>query len=139
VSAFAACGSSLHHLAVVLQYHRGRFERAWLEKLHTRILFAAYGATFVLGLLAYPTYRYRVRALYFDREAPWLTNLFDIKEAWAAAGLPLAIALFALGFVLDPRRDRDLLPFYTFLSGTLALIVGFNLVVGLLVVSYRSI
>lgn len=139
VTAFALGGSCIHHLTVSANYLRGRFGRIWLEKLHTRVIFGCYLGLFTLGLLMYPTYRYRVRAGYFDRELPAISNLFDLKEVWAGVGLPLAISLFALGFVVDPKRDRHVLPFYVFLSATLTLIAWFNIVSGLIAVSYRSV
>jgi hypothetical protein len=60
-----------------------------------------------LGALAHPTYRYFVRALYFDRHAVWASNLFDMKELFATIGLPLAIGTACLSRVLD-EEDRAL-------------------------------
>ncbi|MBI2060030.1 MAG: hypothetical protein HYT87_09695 [Nitrospirae bacterium] len=137
--AFAATGSSFHHLAALIQYQRGSTIRNRLEKLHSRILPAAYVATVALGLLTYPTYRYRVRAAYFDSHLPRLSNWFDLKEAWGAVGLPLVLAIAWIGPSFDPKNDRSGLPFYLFLSGATALIVLFNVVSGLAIVSYRAV
>lgn len=137
--AFATAGSSLHHLAVLIQYRRGSTGPSRLEKLHSRILPLAYVGTMILGLLNYPTYRYRVRAAYFDQHLPWLSNWFDLKEAWGAVGLPLVLALAWIGPAFDPKKDRSVLPFYLFLSGATALIVWFNVVSGLALVSYRAV
>ena len=68
--------------------------------VHARNSLLGLGLTFALGLLAYPHYRVYVRGLVLDRDAPWASNLFDIKENLAAFCLPLALAVLAM------ERDR---------------------------------
>jgi hypothetical protein len=47
---------------------------------------------FALGLLLYPAYRVQVRAADFDRNAPRVAQLFDLKEHFAALALALICA-----------------------------------------------
>ena len=56
----------------------------------------------LVGLVLYPTYRVRVRALHLDREAPVVAQLFDFKEHLAA----LSVAL-VLGAALVARLRPD--------------------------------
>lgn len=132
-------GSMTHNVLLVVPYLWGSFRKVALEKLYVKVVFVAYGVTFGLGALSYPNYRYRVRALHFDKELPWASNLFDIKEHWAGVGLALVCAFLLLSRIIDPRQDRQMLGFYAFLSVALALIVWFNLISGLLLTSYRGI
>jgi len=87
----------------------------------------------------YPNYRYYVRALYFDKEVPWAANLFDIKEHWTGIGLVLVLAFYILSRVIDPKSDRAMLFVYVFLSVTLAIIVWFALISGLLLTAVKAI
>lgn len=132
-------GSLTHNLLISLTYLRGKFSKIRLEKLYVKVSFVAYLLTFGLGAVIYPNYRYYVRERYFDVSLPWASNLFDIKEHWAGIGLALFVAFFLLSRQIDPRSDRRMLFFYVFLSATLAGIVWFGFISGLLLVSYRSI
>ncbi len=132
-------GSLTHNVLISVNYLRGKFAKIRLEKLYVKVGFVAYLLTFGLGAIIYPNYRYHVRELYFDLKMPWASNLFDIKEHWAGIGLALFVAFFLLSRTIDPRSDRRMLLFYVFLSATLAGIVWFGVIAGLLLVSYRSI
>lgn len=132
-------GSMTHNALITVRYLWGNFSRIRLEKLYVKVAFAAYLLTFTLGALIYPNYRYHVRARYFDLHLLWASQIFDIKEHWAAMGLALFVAFFLFSRELDPRTDRPVLFIYVFLSLTLTLIVWFTLVSGLLLSSYRSI
>lgn len=132
-------GSLTHNVLITTNYLRGKFGKIRLEKLYVKVGFVAYLLTFGLGSIIYPNYRYHVRARYFDLHMRWATNIFDIKEHWAGIGLVLFLAFFLLSRRIDPRTDRRFLFFYVFLSVTLASIVWFDFIVGLLLVSYRSI
>ncbi len=108
-------------------------------RAYAAVVAVAFGITFVIGSLIYPTYRYHVRALYLDRHAVWAANLFDIKESFASIGLPLAIGAFLLSRVMDPREDRPMLSGYAvFVFGTTA-IVWFNVISGLLITMEKGV
>lgn len=132
-------GSMTHHVLLVVPYLWGRYPKLRLEKLYVKVAFVAYSLTFGLGAVVYPNYRYHVRHLHFDKHLPWASNLFDIKEHWAGIGMALFVAFLLISRVIDPQKDRAMLGVYAFLSITLALIVWFNTISGLLLVSYRSV
>lgn len=138
IGAMALVGASVRHALLVIDYGRGRY------KLHRGQTYAAavaalYVLTMTLGAIVYPTYRYYVRGLFLDRHMPWASNLFSIKENLATIGLPLALGAFALSRVLDPERDRMMLPGYIGLVSVQSAIVCFNLVVGLYVTLLRGV
>jgi hypothetical protein len=69
-------------------------------------------------------------------------RLFDVKEHWAALGLPLSLATCALAWSWDPRREPDArgprgLLFACALL--LALCVWFPAIVGLIVTAQRAV
>ena len=99
----------------------------------------AYGVTFVLGALAYPTYRYVVRGLYLDRHAPWASNLFDIKENFASIGLPLVIGALVLSRIMDPKEDRPMRLGYAVMVLGTAIIVWFNVFAGLVITLAKGV
>lgn len=132
-------GSMTHNVLLVVPYLWGRYKRIPLEKLYVKVAFVAYLLTFGLGALTYPNYRYHVRALHFDKELPWGSNLFDIKEHWAGVGLAVFVAFLILSRIIDPKKDKDMLGIYAFCSVVLALIVWFNVISGLLLTSYRGV
>lgn len=139
LAAVLLLGSMTHNVLIVVPYLWGRFRKTRLEKLYVKVAFVAYLITFGLGALVYPNYRYHVRHLHFDKQLPWASNLFDIKEHWAGVGLALFVAFLLISRVIDPKSDRAMLGLYAFLSASLALIIWFNVISGLLLVSYRSI
>ena len=132
-------GSMTHNVLLVVPYLWGSFRKVKLEKLYVKVGFVSYLLTFIVGAVAYPNYRYHVRALHFDKALPWASNLFDVKEHWAGIGLALFVAYLLLSRVIEPKTDRPMLGVYVFLSVSLALIIWFNVISGLLLVSYRSI
>src|SRR5579883_636847 len=110
-AAIVTIGASTHHSLITVGYLRGRY-KVRLGRIYAATAVVAYSATVLLGCLAYPTYRYYVRGLYFDRYAVWASNLFDIKENFATIGWPLALGAFVLSRVMDPKADRPLLAGY---------------------------
>lgn len=133
-------GSTTHNVLISARYLKGHFKKVRLEKLYVKVGGVAYGLTFLLGALIYPSYRYHVRDQYFDPQLPWASNLFDIKEHWSAVGLALFVALYLLSRQLDPpKAPRSSLFFYVFLSLCIALIVWFSLISGLLLTSLKSV
>ena len=131
-------GACTHHFVVALGYLRGVY-KVKLGRIYAAIIVIAYPVTMLFGALAYPTYRYHVRALYFDRHAVWASNLFDIKENFASIGLPLVIGAFALSRVMVPKEDRSLLLGYFIAVDLVAAIVWFNVVSGLLLTMERGV
>lgn len=132
-------GSMTHNVLLTIRYLWGHFYKVKLEKLYVKVAFVAYLLTFLLGSLLYPNYRYHVRAQYLDKHAPWATNLFDIKEHWAAIGLALFLVFWLLSRHIDPQKDRTVVFLYVFLSVVLATIVWFAVIAGLLVTSVKGV
>jgi hypothetical protein len=137
-SAIVLVGSSTHHFLVAFGYLRGRY-KVRLGRIYAAIVLCAYSATFLLGALAYPTYRYHVRGLYLDRHAHWASNLFDIKENFAALGFPLVVALFVLSRVMKPKEDRSMVVGYVVMAVLASAIVWFNVVSGILITMERGV
>lgn len=120
---------------------RGKARNVWLGTVHARVGFVLYAAVFVSGLLAYPTYRVRVRHEVFDRTMYWGSNLFDIKEMWGAFGMAAFAALFVLSFAVRPRDadDRPMLVPFAAIGLLVSAIVIFDVIAGLILVTFRSI
>jgi hypothetical protein len=137
-AAIVLVGSTTHHFLVAFGYVRRRY-KIKLGRIYAAIVLVAYPVTFLLGALAYPAYRYHVRALYFDRHAHWASNLFDIKENYAALGLPLVVGIFVLSRVMKPKEDRSMLIGYVAMSSLLAAIVWFNVISGIIITMERGV
>jgi len=135
-AAVVLVGSSTHHLLIVASWLRGRPRRRLL-RVYAAVQGVAFAATFSLGAFAYPAYRYFVRGLYFDRYAPWASNLFDMKENWAALGIPLVAALAILSRFVDDEKE-PLGPAYALLAFLSTAIVWFSTVSGLIVTMERA-
>jgi hypothetical protein len=131
-------GAVTHHLVIAIGYWRGRYN-VRLGRIYAATIAVTYTITFILGLLAYPTFRYHVRALYFDRYERWASNLFDMKENFAAVGLPLVLALFALSRVMQPKEEPTVVRGYVVFSILLALIVWFAVFSGLVITMERGV
>lgn len=134
-------GSVGHLVWECVRYLRGKPRNVWLATVHARVGFALYALVFALGLMAYPTYRVRIRHDVFDRTMPWASNWFDVKEMFAAFGLAAFAALFAMSFAIRPREeaDRAMLPTFAALGLICGGIVVMSSVVGLVLVTYRSL
>lgn len=137
-SAIVLIGSSTHNLLVTVGYLRGRY-KVRLGRIYSATVVIAYATTMLLGMLAYPTYRYYVRGLFFDRHAVWASNLFDIKENFALIGLPLALGAFVLSRVIEPKDDRPLLAGYAVMVVGATAIVWFNVISGLLITMTKGV
>jgi hypothetical protein len=138
LSAIVLLGSSTHSAAIAVGTLRGH-ARPRLARLHTTVVAVSYATTMLLGALAYPTYRYQVRGLFLDRYAPWASNLFDIKEGFAAIGLPLALGASLLRGFADPDSDRrGRAPYAITALGTAAL-VWFSTVAGLVITLEKAV
>ena len=139
LTAILLLGSMTHNVLITTRYLKGHFRKIKLEKLYVKVGFVSYLLSFVLGALIYPNYRYYVRALYFDKEVIWASNLFDIKEHWAGIGLALFMAYYLLSINIDPQKDRSMLFVYVFLSLSLTGIVWFAVISGLLLTSVKGV
>jgi hypothetical protein len=135
-SAVVLIGASTHHTLIAVGYLRGVF-KVRLGRIYAAAVPVAYAATYLLGCLSYPTYRYHVRALYLDRHEVWASNLFDVKENFASLALPLVIGIWLLSRVLDPgsglKTDRSLTIGYAMMVFLSTGIVWFNVISGLLI------
>jgi len=96
------------HLLLRLTYRarHGKLRTARV-RLHALILAIAYGCTWILGTLVYPTFRVRVRADLLDKTYPWATGLFEIKEHAATLLVFPVIAIYAMGRKLDFEDEND--------------------------------
>ena len=167
VAAVFLVGAATHQAWWCRGYLRGDFRRAPAERRIAAVAAAAYALTFLLGNLAYPAYRVRVRAEFLDapaavaadaaarREAAarldhplppsapapldGLGRLFDIKEHWAALGCAAALALAALARWAHPSTEPRVAPLYLGLSLVVCGCAWAGAVIGALVASYRTV
>lgn len=137
-SAVVLTGSSVHLALRMPALVRGRVNPR-LERLWGRVAAVTYALTYGLGAMLYPTYRYHVRALFLDRHHPMIANLFDIKENLATIALPLALALGVLGGRFTDADDAPYRPVYAAMSAFVAAVVCFDVLSGVLIVSYRAV
>ncbi|MFN2328406.1 MAG: hypothetical protein ABR612_05775 [Chromatocurvus sp.] len=138
LAAVVLLGGLTHQAATsISQGHTGRsfFQRyrAVDGTLMVNAIVVAYLATFILGMLIYPTYRLDVRIALVEMRLPWAIGLFEIKEHWAAIGLatlPLYRHLWRVGEATAGR---------TLLTLALASVVWFNFVVGHVINNLRGL
>jgi hypothetical protein len=141
--ALALGGASTHLALVAFALATGRPKR-WrnprLAGTYAKVTGTLFLTSVALGALLYPAFRYRVRALYLDRYAPWASNLFDMKEVLAALAAPLAVGLVVLGKSPpdDASSSETRLVFYVCSAVVFGTTV-FNVISGLIIVSVRSI
>lgn len=138
MAAIVLVGASTHHALIAFGYLRGRY-KVRLGRIYAATVAIAYGITFVLGLLAYPSFRYHVRGLYLDRHEVWASNLFDTKENFAALGIPLVIAAFVMSRAMQPQEDRGLARAYAAFVILAAVIVWFDVISGLAITMARGV
>lgn len=138
VGAVVLAGSSVHLALRMPALLRGR-SNPRLERIYGRVVAAAYGLTYLLGAVLYPTYRVHVRAVFLDRHHPMVSNLFDVKENLATIALPLALTLGALGGRLADDADRRLRPIYATMSAFVAAVVVFDVLSGVYIASVRAV
>lgn len=131
-------GATTHHSVATFRYLRGRGS-ARVSRVHAGAVGLTYALTMLVGALAYPTYRYHVRALFLDRYEPWASNLFDIKENLATIGLPLALAGWWLSRSLGGDDERDVRTGYSVMVHLVTFVVWTNVVAGLLVTMVRGV
>lgn len=132
-------GAATHHVREMRHYLRGRFDRAPLEKTYARVVALAYVATFALGAIVYPSYRYHVRGLWLDRFAPFYSGLFDVKEVFASLTLVVALALGALSLTFKPAEEAWLVRVYAAMSLLVCAVAWLDAIAGVLVGSVRGL
>lgn len=137
-AAIVLIGAVTHHAIVAVGYLRGK-PKLRLGRIYAAIIAISYAITFAFGLLVYPTFRYHTRALYLDRYERWAANLFDMKENFAALGIPLVIAMFVLSRRMDPAEDKLLVGPYVGFALITAAIVWFDVISGLLITMTRGV
>jgi hypothetical protein len=138
MAAIVLVGASTHHALIAIGYLRGRY-KVRLGRIYGATVAIAYAVTVGLGLLAYPTFRYHVRALYLDRYEVWASNLFDTKENFAVLGLPLVVCAFVMSRVMDPKEDVALARAYAAFVILAAAIVWFGVISGLVITMTRGV
>lgn len=130
-------GASTHHAVIAIRSLWGAFAPR-LARLYALVVAAAYVATFALGASAYPRFRHLVRAAYLDEYASWASRLFEAKEDLAALALPLVVASLVIARAVDARADHPVRVGYAFVVTTVAAIVWFNVVSGLLITMTKA-
>ena len=138
MAAIVLVGAVTHHAIISVGYLRGKYKLR-LGRIYAATIAVTYGVTFVLGLFAYPTFRYHTRALYLDRYERWASNLFDMKENFAALGLPLVIATLVLSRRLQPKEDKLLVGPYVGFALLTCAIVWFSVISGLLITMTKGV
>ena len=83
--------------------------------------------------------RVDVRAAWLDAEAPLAVAFFEIKEHWVAIGLALAVYLALVARDVDFRSRGGRTRTFHLLAIVLTLVVWTAMLVGLTVVTFRSV
>lgn len=138
IAAIVLVGATTHHAIIAIGYLRGT-PKLRLGKIYAATIAVTYAVTFLFGLLAYPTFRYHTRALYLDRYERWASNLFDMKENFAALGIPLVIAMLVLSRRMNPTEDKLLVGPYVGFALLTAAIVWFDVISGLLITMTKGV
>jgi hypothetical protein len=130
--AIVLAGATGHAAWLSVVRLRGREVPAPRLARHLKAIGACLLATLLLGLLAYPHYRVHVRGLVLDRDFPWASNLFDLKEHAAAIAAPLWVAAFGVETSGASARSS------AWLSLMLSALLLFALAAGLVVTSVHG-
>ncbi len=130
--AIVLAGATGHVAWLSFQRLRGKEVPSARMARHLKVIGACLGGVVLAGLAAYPHYRVQVRGLVLDRDFPWASNLFDLKEHAAAIALPLWVAAF--GVEGSPSSARPA----AWLSLALSVLVFFTLVAGLIVTTVHG-
>jgi len=125
---FVLVGSMTHNLFRVVDYLWGRFNREKLELLYVKVSLWAYVIVYIIGALIYPAFRVRIRPD-FDRDLPWATGLFEVKEHWGAVGLALFFVYYFLRKSFQPNNEKEKLFFYVPLCFLLNIILWYKVIV----------
>ncbi len=137
LSGFALLGSTTHLALAVISVLRGRRSSLRMIRVQSWVVALLFATTFAAGLLLYPHFRVLVRGFGLDRDAPWASNLFDVKENFALLGLPLSVVMLTTHRAVEPRST--MLPFFAVSAFGCWLLVAFASISGLIVTSVRGI
>jgi hypothetical protein len=99
---FAAVFSATHHAVSSLLAARGRPVGRQLRRFGW-LAPATFAGQALFGLALYPAYRVRIRFADFERTAPVVVELFELKEHLAALALALIVAAGFAGRALPAR------------------------------------
>ncbi|MBN2137659.1 MAG: hypothetical protein JW720_07625 [Sedimentisphaerales bacterium] len=130
LATFVLVGAMTHNLLIVLGYVRGRFGRKKLEYFYVKVSLWAYLVVYAFGALAYPAFRINTRYELFDKQLPWATGLFEVKEHWAALGLAFLVVYCILRRTFQPDEEKEKLFFYVPLALLLNIILWYKVIVG---------
>jgi hypothetical protein len=92
---------------------------------------------FVWGSFVYPYFRYYVRFLVQDKQAPWATGLFEIKEHWIALGLAILPFYYLSSRTVKELNQRDLRLHQASVVG-MNVVVWYSFVVGAVLVYLKG-
>ncbi len=137
-AAIVLVGATTHHAIIAWGYARGTHKQR-LGRIYAATIAVTYVITFGFGLLVYPTFRYHTRALYLDRYERWASNLFDMKENFAALGLPLVVGMLLLSRAMSSKDDRHLVGGYVAMAWLTAFIVWFDVISGFVITNVRGV
>jgi hypothetical protein len=137
LAGLGAAGSSVHLALGAVRVWQGRAQAGTRAQLHSLIVAVAISAALFFGLLLYPHFRVNARGYVLDANAPWASNLFDIKEHLALLAFPVSMALLAM------RRhavagSAFALPFAVG-AVTLASLLSATAMAGLLITSVKGV
>jgi hypothetical protein len=148
------------HLVVWMRgWLRGRYGRRRAVIRFAWLSLALFGFTFLVGNLAYPIYKVRVRSAYLENplalaaetdsreeaaalydETERVARWFDVKEHWVAMGFVLALACVWILRRWNPaQHGGDLAPLVFAMAAGAAATAWLAAIVGLVTSSYRAI
>jgi hypothetical protein len=137
-AAIVLIGATTHNAIIAWGYLRGSHKQR-LGRIYAATIGVTYAITFGFGLLVYPSFRYHTRGLYLDRYDRWASNLFDMKENFAAIGVPLVLGMFLLSRAMSSKDDRHLVGGYVAMAWTITFIVWFDVITGLIISNVRGL
>jgi hypothetical protein len=137
-AAIVLIGATTHHAIIAWGYLRGR-HKVRLGRVYAATIAVTYVITFGFGLLVYPTFRYHTRALYLDRYDRWASNLFDMKENFAAIVIPMVAGMFLLSRVFSPKDDKHLVGGYVAMAFLTTFVVWFDVFSGLIISNAKGV
>jgi hypothetical protein len=137
VAAMVMLGAVTHQAIVAWRALRGRLNPR-LARTYAVTGLIACAVTTAIGAAIYPTYRYYVRGQYLDHCAVGISKLFDVKEDFAVFGLLLAALVWIVARGLERQSPRDHFWIYAGSTCTLAGLVWFNSISGLLIALTRG-
>lgn len=132
-------GATTHLSLVLVRSALGRPPPVRLIRIYAPTVAVLWLAAFAVGLAMYPHFRLDVRAYHLDAEAPWASNLFDVKENLAALVLPLVAWLGLTGRRFTTESHAPLLGAMAVASVSAWVVLLTVIVGGLLVTSVRGV